>query len=99
MSPLSLADVVAASADLATTSSRTAKVARLALSIVEALRRLEYRGYDSSGIAVADAAVGRLLDVLEARHPAPARGVRGSPPWELCSGERRRPNTPTCAAS
>ena len=30
MSPLSLADVVAASADLATTSSRTAKVARLA---------------------------------------------------------------------
>jgi glutamine---fructose-6-phosphate transaminase (isomerizing) len=56
----------------------------VALSIVQALKRLEYRGYDSAGVATLDAgmierrrAAGKLINLEEKLRAEPMRGLAG----------------------
>ena len=81
----------------------------VALSIVEALRRLEYRGYDSAGIATLEnggierrRAPGKLRNLEERLRESPMMGVTRhwshplGHPWRCHGDERASPYGGRC---
>jgi glucosamine--fructose-6-phosphate aminotransferase (isomerizing) len=75
--------------------------------IIEGLRRLEYRGYDSAGVAVVNdghlhrrRSVGKLCNLEESLKAEPLTGAfgLGHTRWATTAGPARRTPTPTRTA-